>query len=147
MSTLHIGNGLVRISAGMVSILLNSLLNRGEAPRLRCANGMCTDRIHEIAPNRTPAHWPVSGPRSAAAFFALWAVDWLRTDLFPHFGADTFSPAQRQAALFSAFAVVAASVAVARRAEFPRGRRAWACAGIGLGLFVAPSALAACAQG
>ena len=68
MSTLHIGNGLVRISAGMVSILLNSLLNRAEAPRLRCANGMCSDRIHEIAPNRMPAHWPVSGPRECCVF-------------------------------------------------------------------------------
>ena len=56
-------------------------------------------------------------------------------------------PAQRQAALFSVLAALAASIAVARRVEFPCGRRARACAGIGLGLFVVPSALAACAQG
>src|SRR5215469_2634794 len=77
---------------------------------------------------------------------ALWAIASLRTDLLPHFGADTLSPAQGQAVLFSVFAAVAASIAVARRIEFPRGRRAWACAGIGLGLFVVPAALAAYAQ-
>jgi drug/metabolite transporter (DMT)-like permease len=54
---------------------------------------------------------------------------------------------QRQAALFSVFAALAASVALARRIEFPRGRRVWACVGIGLGLFVVPAALAECAQG
>lgn len=78
---------------------------------------------------------------------ALWAVGSLRADLFPRFGADTLSSAQRQAALFSLFAAVAASIAIARRVEFPRGRRAWACAGIGLGLFVVPAALEAFAQG
>ena len=59
----------------------------------------------------------------------------------------TLPPAQGQAALFSVFAVVAAGIAVAQHIEFPRGRRAWACAGIGVGLFVAPAVLAACAQG
>ena len=78
---------------------------------------------------------------------ALWALASLRTDLLPHFGEDTLSPVQGQAVLFSVFAAVAASIAVARRVEFPRGRRAWACAGIGLGLFVVPAALAAYAQG
>jgi len=65
----------------------------------------------------------------------------------PHLGVDSLAPAQSQAALFSVFAVVAASIAVVRRAEFPHGRRAWACAGIGVGLLVTPAALAACAQG
>lgn len=78
---------------------------------------------------------------------ALWAVGWLRTELIPHLGADTLSPAQDQAALFSVFAIVAASIAVAQRVEFPRGRRGWACASIGVGLFVVPGLLAACAQG
>jgi drug/metabolite transporter (DMT)-like permease len=78
---------------------------------------------------------------------AIWAVSSLRTDLVPQFGTDPMSLAQRQAALFSVFAVVAASIAVARRVEFPRGRRAWACAGIGLGLFVVPATLAACTEG
>jgi drug/metabolite transporter (DMT)-like permease len=40
-----------------------------------------------------------------------------------------------------------ASIAVVRRIEFPRGRCAWACAGIGVGLFAVPAALMACAQG
>jgi drug/metabolite transporter (DMT)-like permease len=78
---------------------------------------------------------------------ALWAVASLRTDLFPSLGADSLSPASRQAALFSVFSVVAASIAVARRVEFPRKHQAWACACVGLGLFVAPAALAAFAQG
>jgi drug/metabolite transporter (DMT)-like permease len=78
---------------------------------------------------------------------ALWAVASLRTGLLPHFGADALSPAQGQAVLFFVFAAVAASIAVARRAEFPRGRRAWACAAIGLGLFVVPAAVAAYAEG
>jgi drug/metabolite transporter (DMT)-like permease len=77
---------------------------------------------------------------------ALWAIASLRTDLLPHFGADTLSPVQSQAVLFSVFAAVAALIAVARRVGFPRGRSAWACAGIGLGLFVVPAALAAYAQ-
>jgi drug/metabolite transporter (DMT)-like permease len=78
---------------------------------------------------------------------AFWAAAWLRRNLIPHFGADTLSPAQGQAALFSVFAALAASIAVVKRVEFPRGRRAWACASIGVGLFVIPAVLAACAQG
>ncbi len=61
---------------------------RGAAPPL--CERMCSDRIHEIAPNRMPAHWPVSGPRSAAAFCVMGRLS-LRTDLFPQFGADTLS--------------------------------------------------------
>jgi drug/metabolite transporter (DMT)-like permease len=78
---------------------------------------------------------------------ALWATAWLRADLLPQFGGETTSPALGQTALFSVFAAVAASIAVARHAEFPRGSRAWASAGIGVGLFVVPALLAACAEG
>lgn len=78
---------------------------------------------------------------------ALWAVDWLRTDLIPRFGAETLPPAQSQAALFTAFVAVSASITLARRVSFPRGRHAWECAGIGVGLFVVPAVLAACAEG
>lgn len=78
---------------------------------------------------------------------ALWAVAWLRADLMPVSGAGSLSPVQSQAALFSAFAAVAACIAGVRGSEFPRGRRGWACAGIGFGLFVLPAALTACAQG
>jgi drug/metabolite transporter (DMT)-like permease len=78
---------------------------------------------------------------------ALWAVAGLRTDLIPHFGADTLSPALGHSALFAIFAAVAASIAVAHRVEFPRGGSAWACAGTGVGLFVVPTMLAAWAQG
>ena len=78
---------------------------------------------------------------------ALWAFASLRAELLPAFRTDSLSPAPRQAALFSVFAAAAASIAVLRRFEFPRGRRAWACVSIGLGLFVVPAALVACAQG
>jgi drug/metabolite transporter (DMT)-like permease len=78
---------------------------------------------------------------------ALWAIASLRTDLFPSFGADSLSTAQGQTLLFSVFAAVAASIAVARRVEFPPRRHAWACVCVGLGLFVVPAALATCAQG
>ena len=77
----------------------------------------------------------------------LWAVASIEKDLFPHFDAATVSPAQRQAVFYSVFAALAASVAVARRIEFPRGRHAWACACIGIGLFVVPAGLTACAEG
>lgn len=78
---------------------------------------------------------------------ALWAVASLGKDLSPHFDAATISPPLRQAVFYSAFAALAASVTAARRIEFPRGRKAWACAGIGIGLFVVPAALVACAEG
>jgi drug/metabolite transporter (DMT)-like permease len=78
---------------------------------------------------------------------ALWAIASLRTDLFPSFGADSLSPVPRQAVVFLVFAAVAASIAAARRAEFPRKREAWACVCVGIGLFVVPAALVACAQG
>jgi drug/metabolite transporter (DMT)-like permease len=78
---------------------------------------------------------------------ALWALDSLRTDLFPGFGADGLAPALCQAALFFVFAGVAGSISLARRVEFPRRRSAWACAGVGVGLFVVPAALVACVQG
>jgi hypothetical protein len=78
---------------------------------------------------------------------ALWALGTLRTELFPRFGSNTVSHALGQAVFFSIFAVVAACIAVVRRVEFPRGRSAWACAGVGLGLFLFPATLLAWAQG
>lgn len=77
----------------------------------------------------------------------LWAFGWLLPDLLPQSGADLFSLPLRQAVLFSAFAATSASISWLRRLEFPRGRRAWACAGIGVGLFVIPAAAAAFARG
>jgi drug/metabolite transporter (DMT)-like permease len=99
-------------------------------------------RLHRTGHTRAG----LSPPLGLLLLSALWAVASLRTELFPSLGADTLSPAERQAALFSVFAALAASVAVARRLEFPDGRRAWACAGIGLGIFVIPAALVACGQ-
>lgn len=73
---------------------------------------------------------------------ALWAMASLLPDLVPRDSASALSPALRQAALFAVFAAFTASAAAARRAAFPRGRRAWACALAGIGLFVVPSLLA-----
>jgi len=78
---------------------------------------------------------------------ALWAAASLRTGLSPSFGADGLPAAERQAVLFAVFAALAGSIAMARRDEFPRRRQAWACACIGLGLFVVPASLATWAQG
>jgi drug/metabolite transporter (DMT)-like permease len=77
----------------------------------------------------------------------LWAIASLEKELFPDFDADALSPALRQVVFYSIFAALAASVAVARRIKFPHGRHAWACAGIGVGLFVIPAALVSWAQG
>ena len=82
---------------------------------------------------------------------ALWALDWLVPDLFPGSAPNVFSLPARQAILFSAFAVVTASLALMqriqfRRVQFPRGRLAWASAGIGLGFFVIPTSAAAFAR-
>ena len=78
---------------------------------------------------------------------SLWALASLRTDLFPHFGANRLPHAQVEAALFGVFALAAGSIAGLRGLRFPRGRDAWACAGVGLALFVVPVALIASAQG
>lgn len=78
---------------------------------------------------------------------ALWAFGWLLPDLFPQSGATTVSLPLGQAILFSAFAAMTAVIAKMRRLEFPRGRRAWIGAGIGVGLFVVPASAAAFARG
>jgi drug/metabolite transporter (DMT)-like permease len=76
----------------------------------------------------------------------LWAADSLSAELFPQLPVESMSSPQQQAVLCLVFAAVAACLAVARRAEFPRGRSAWACAGLGLGFFVVPSLLVAWVQ-
>jgi drug/metabolite transporter (DMT)-like permease len=86
-------------------------------------------------------------PLGVLLLSTLWAFDWLLPDLFPYSGANTVSLPLRQAILFSAFAAMTTSIAVAQRLQFPRGRRAWACASIGVGLFVIPTSAAAFAQG
>lgn len=77
---------------------------------------------------------------------ALWALDWLLPDLFPHFGTKGVSLPVGQAILFFGFAGVSAAIAVVQRLEFPRGRRRWASAGVGVGLFGIPTCAAAFAR-
>lgn len=121
---------------------------RGErAEPLRSMKGRCVLIKFMKLPRSGPKRSGLSPALGLLMLSALWAVDGLRADLFPVLGADTLSPTQRQAVLFSVFAAVAASISAARSFEFPRGRSARACAGIGLGLFAVPAALAACAQG
>ena len=94
----------------------------------------------------TPAH---SSPLPALALLllsSLWALASLLPDLVPQVRANSPSPALTQAALFTVFAAIASSVTLARHAAFPRGRRAWACALVGIGLFVVPSLLAMVTQ-
>jgi len=117
----------------------------GNAVRRRL-RGCVLIRFMKLRPTkRTRAEW--SSALGLLLLSALWAVAGLRMELNPHLGANTLSPAQSQTALFFVFAAVTAAIAVARRAEFPRGRRALACAGVGVGLFVIPAAVAAWTQG
>jgi len=78
---------------------------------------------------------------------ALWAAGWLVPDLFPRFGAEGVSLPVGQAILFGVFAGLCAAIASGRGLEFPRGRRGWASAGVGVGLFVIPACAAAFARG
>jgi len=71
----------------------------------------------------------------------LWSVDSLRSDFAP--GAATAMPAfAREAMHLALLAVMAALIALVRRARWPRGQRVWDAALIGLGLFVPPAILA-----
>jgi drug/metabolite transporter (DMT)-like permease len=78
---------------------------------------------------------------------ALWAGAWLRTGLIPRSGVSALPPFLGQAIFFCVFAILAGSIGVARRIKFPRGRRAWACAGIGVGLFVVPAVFVMSTEG
>lgn len=86
---------------------------------------------------------PIAG---LAALSALAAIGWLLPDLFPPSAANAMPQPLGQAILFGIFAATAAGIAAARRLKYPRGRHAWACAGVGIGLFVIPAAAAAFAQ-
>lgn len=71
----------------------------------------------------------------------LWSVDSLRSDFAP--GAAAAIPEfAREAMHLALLAVVAALIALVRRAPWPRGRRVWDAASIGLGLFIPPAILA-----
>lgn len=78
---------------------------------------------------------------------ALHAATSLKGELFPVFSAEALSPPQAQAVLFSTCALIAGLLARLRGVPFPRGRRAWACAGMGVGLFFLPAELIYFAQG
>jgi len=77
----------------------------------------------------------------------LWAAASLRSDLLLNAATGPLNATQTQALLFSLFAVLATSIAWARRRKFPGGRHFWSSFGIGVALFVVPAALIACAQG
>lgn len=77
----------------------------------------------------------------------LTAIGWLLPDLFPHFSTKGLSIPWGQAILFSFFAAMASSIALARKYEFPKGWRALAWPSIGVSLFVIPAIAVAFAQG
>jgi drug/metabolite transporter (DMT)-like permease len=77
---------------------------------------------------------------------ALWAFGWLLADLFPPSAASTMPQPLGQAILFGIFAAMTFLIAAVRRLKGPRGRKAWQWAGVGVGLFVIPTAVAALAQ-
>jgi drug/metabolite transporter (DMT)-like permease len=86
---------------------------------------------------------PIAG---LLALSALWAFGWLLADLFPHSAANMMPQPLGQAILFGIFAAMTCLIAAVRRLKIPRGRHAWQCAGVGIGLFVIPTAVAALAQ-
>jgi drug/metabolite transporter (DMT)-like permease len=78
----------------------------------------------------------------------LWAAASLRSDLLP--GSTTAansSPFFIQAALLAVFAIVSAAVALARKAQWPRGQALILSVLAGIGLFVVPALLIAVAKG
>lgn len=72
----------------------------------------------------------------------FWSLDSLREEFAPSAGLR-MPPFAHEALNLALFAVVAAVIALIRRAAWPRGLQIWDCLLIGLGLFVAPAALGA----
>ena len=75
----------------------------------------------------------------------LWALDSLRSDLFPHSfasaGLSQETSLGNEAASFLLLAIAAALFSAVRRARWPRGRQLWSAIAVGLGLFAVPAAL------
>jgi drug/metabolite transporter (DMT)-like permease len=75
----------------------------------------------------------------------LWALDSLRSDLFPHSFASIGTSQQttlgNEAASFLLLAIAAALFSAARKAPWPRGPQLWSAIAIGIGLFAAPAEL------
>lgn len=72
----------------------------------------------------------------------LWSLDSLREEFAPS-AAVRLPPFLREAMNLALLAAIATLFALIRRSPWPRGRQIWDCLLIGLGLFVAPAALAA----
>ena len=106
---------------------------------------MCFDHSMKLPHGVKHTDWPAIG--ALLTLSALWATAWLRADLSPGLRSEELPNSVRQAVLFSVFTAVAAVGTLVRRGAFPRGRNAWACFGLGLGLFVVPAALTTLAEG
>jgi drug/metabolite transporter (DMT)-like permease len=82
-----------------------------------------------------------AGPVAALLLLCfLWSVDSLRSDFAPGAMAG-MPPFSREGLHLSVFALVAAALALLRRAAWPKGRQVWDSVLIGLGLFVPPALL------
>jgi len=76
----------------------------------------------------------------------LWSLGPLRSDLLPHAAQNPAPGLETPSILFALLALVSALWAVARHAEWPRGRDLWTIVFIGLGLFAAPAVLVSLAE-
>jgi len=107
---------------------------------------MCFHRTHEIAPNRAHAHWPVYGPRTAAALCVMGRL------FAAHRPASAIRHGSHVACAAPGRAVLRlCSRGYVHRRGAPRriptrASRVGLCR-LGLGLFVVPAALAACTEG
>jgi drug/metabolite transporter (DMT)-like permease len=75
----------------------------------------------------------------------LWAIDSLRSDLFPHSFASA-EPSHEtglgsEAVSLLLLAIAAATSTAVRRTRWPRGRQLWSAIAVGLGLFAVPAVL------
>ena len=87
--------------------------------------------------------------RFAAALLLLsllWTVGLLRQDAFPNWSDSPLPPLLGQAVPLGIFGLVAHSFVILRRYPLPGGRLLLTAIAVGLGLFVLPALLIACAQ-
>ena len=77
----------------------------------------------------------------------LWAAASLRSDLLPGATTPNSSPLLMQATLLAVFAIVSASAAIVRKAQWPHGQALILSVLAGIGLFVVPALLIAVAKG
>ncbi len=92
---------------------------------------------------RAKGNWqPIAG---LLLLSLLWALESLRSDLFPH-SFTSAAPSHEtslasEAASFLLLSIAATIFSVVRGARWPRGRQLWSAIAVGLGLFAVPAVL------